>query len=115
MGYLRAAVGVGLIVAPRAIARSSSDPAPSGTAVLLMRTIGVRDLVLGAGTVAAANAGDGQAQGWLSATLASDALDVVVGLASKRLVGASGARTATLLPVPFVVGDLWVAGRLRAG
>ena len=42
----------------------------------------------------------------------SDALDVVVGTGSGRLLGARGAASAALIPVPFVAADLWV---LRSG
>ena len=48
-----------------------------------MRTIGIRDLVLGLGTVFAARSDVGGDVGrWNSAALASDALDTVVSLAS---------------------------------
>ena len=53
-----------------------------GAALLLMRTIGIRDLVLGLGTVSVARSNDQSgARRWLKATLASDVLDSVVSLA----------------------------------
>src|SRR5260370_5512111 len=91
IGYLRAAVGLGLIMAPRAVARLQADQSPTGTAVLLIRTIGIRDLVLGAGTVAAAQAaGDEGVRRWITFGLLSDALDVVAGAISRFAGGEVG-------------------------
>jgi hypothetical protein len=58
MGWLRAAVGIALIVAPGAPMRLTGRQEPAGADLLLMRTIGIRDLVLGLGTVAAARSDD---------------------------------------------------------
>src|SRR5258708_38152030 len=58
MGWLRSAVGVALVTAPRAPMRLAGQE-PTTADTLVMRTIGIRDLVLGLGTVAAARAGDG--------------------------------------------------------
>ncbi len=107
MGYLRAAVGVGLILAPKAVVRLQEGQPPTGTAVLLMRTIGIRDLVLGAGTAAAFDAGDQGVRRWLAMGLLSDILDAMTGAVSGSLVGRKGALTAALVPMPFVLGDLW--------
>ena len=59
MGWLRAAVGVALVIAPGAPMKLSGREPPTTTSRLLMRTIGIRDLVLGLGTVAAAMSDDG--------------------------------------------------------
>ena len=60
----------------------------SGTEALLMRTIGVRDLVLGSGAcVAWASGGEGELRRWASMGLLSDGADLVTGLRSKPLVG----------------------------
>lgn len=115
IGYLRAAVGLGLIMAPKAVARLQADQSPTGTAVLLIRTIGIRDLVLGAGTVAAAQAaGDEGVRRWITFGLLSDALDVVAGAISQSLVGRKAALTAAGVPVPFVLADLWALSHLRS-
>jgi hypothetical protein len=115
IGCLRGAVGIGLIMAPKAVARSQADQSPTGTSVLLMRTIGVRDLVLGAGTVAAARAGEDEVRRWIATGLLSDALDVLTGAVSGSLVGRKGALTAAVVPMPFVLADLLVLRRLRSG
>jgi hypothetical protein len=99
MGVLRAAVGVALLAAPKAI--GGNDDA---TSALLMRTIGVRDLVLGAG---AATASGSAAAHWGKAVLASDSIDVLVGTAAIPKVGIRGGLVAALLPIPFALADVW--------
>jgi len=103
MGAVRAAVGVALLAAPKAIGRSD-DP----SFALLMRTIGVRDLVLGVG---AATASGLAASHWGRAVLASDSIDVIVGTAAIPKVGVGGGLVAALLPVPFVLADVWALHR----
>ena len=107
MGWLRAGVGVALIVAPSAPMRLTGGGEPTGASVLLMRTIGIRDLVLGLGTVAAAASGlAGDADRWNAAALASDSLDTVFSLASFKAIGRRDALAAAALAATFVYGDL---------
>jgi hypothetical protein len=95
------------MVAPGAPMRLASAEPPSGTALLLMRTIGVRDLVLGLGTVTAAHAADASgARRWVKATLASDTLDTVLSLAAMRAIGKRDSLFAAGLAFAFVCGDL---------
>jgi hypothetical protein len=98
----RVAVGVAMIVAPSRIFSPGT-----GTETLLMRTIGVRDVVIGSGACAAWARGEaGELQRWATVGLASDSADFVTGLRSKPLVGARGAVIATLSPVPFVAAAI---------
>lgn len=107
MGWLRTSVGIALMVAPGAPMRLSGNESPSGAALLLMRTIGIRDLVLGLGTVSASRSGEqSDARPWVKATLASDALDTVVSLAAMRSIGRREALVAAALAFVFVCGDL---------
>ncbi len=105
MGWLRTAVGVGLIAAPAAPLKLAGQD-PDAATVLLMRTIGIRDLVLGLGTIASGCGADGDGTRWLAVTLASDALDVVVSLASMRGIGKRDAIAAAALGVIFAAGDV---------
>jgi hypothetical protein len=85
MGLLRTSVGIALMAAPGAPMRLAGTEPPTGAALLLMRTVGIRDLVLGFGTVSATRPNDqSDARRWISATLASDALDTIVSLAALR-------------------------------
>ena len=99
----RVGVGVAMVVAP---ARFNRDG--SGTEALLMRTIGIRDVVLGSGACAAwASGGDGEFRRWASMGLLSDGADLVTGLRSKPLVGSRSALIATLAPVPFLAAEIF--------
>jgi hypothetical protein len=115
MGWLRAAVGAALMAAPAVPLRAAGREAPTAASVLLMRTIGIRDLVLGLGAVAAARSNDvGDIRRWTMAALASDSLDTAMSLASARAIGKRDAAGAALLALAFVGGDL-VARRASAG
>lgn len=106
----RVGVGAAMIVAPSRIFSPGS-----GTETLLMRTIGIRDLVIGSGACAAwARGGEGEFRRWATLGLFSDGADFVTGLRSKSLVGSKSALIATLSPVPFVVaGILGLTRRLQ--
>jgi hypothetical protein len=114
MGWLRTAVGIALIAAPGVPMRLAGQREPTGTDLLLMRTIGIRDLVVGLGTVAAARSQEvGDARRWTAAALASDSLDVVASLASVRSIGKRDSLGAALLALVFVGGDLHARRSLR--
>jgi hypothetical protein len=107
MGWLRAAVGIALIAAPGVPLRLPGREEPGAASILLMRTIGIRDLALGLGTVAAGRSDSGSdIRRWMAATSASDALDVAASLASFRSIGKRDAIGAALLALAFVGGDL---------
>jgi hypothetical protein len=98
----RVAVGAVMIVAPSRIFTPGS-----GTETLLMRTIGIRDVVIGSGACAAwARGEEAELQRWATVGLASDTGDFVTGLRSTSLVGPKSALIATLSPVPFVVAGI---------
>lgn len=106
MGWLRTSVGIALMVAPGAPMRLAGTESPTAATLLLMRTIGIRDLVLGLGTVSATRSNDrSDARGWVKATLASDAIDTVVSLASLRSIGRRDSLFASALALGFVCGD----------
>jgi len=107
MGWLRAAVGVALLAAPEPVFRLSGREEPTPASILLLRTIGIRDLVLGLGGVRACRGGHRpDARRWLSAALASDGLDVLVGFASSGSVGQREAGGAAVAALTFVIGDV---------
>jgi hypothetical protein len=114
MGWLRAVVGVSMAVAPSRFLRLSGREAPTPVSILLMRTIGIRDLVLGAGTVAASRRGvEGDVRRWTSAGLASDSLDVVASLGAARAIGRAESAGAAGAALAFTMGDLLVLRSLR--
>jgi hypothetical protein len=94
----RVGVGAAMLLAPGRFFKPES-----GTATLLMQTIGIRDVVLGSGACAAwARGGDGEFRQWAAAGLISDSADLLLGLRSRPLVGTRSSLIATLAPVPFV-------------
>jgi hypothetical protein len=87
--------------------RLSGRQEPTGADLLLMRTIGIRDLVLGVGTVAAARSNDVRdIRRWTTTALASDSFDSVASLASFRSIGKRDSLSAAILALTFVCGDL---------
>ncbi len=108
MGLARTAVGLVLIVAPAAALGLSRREPPTGASILLMRTIGIRDVVIGLGTFSAGRAGtDADAQRWLRTGLKSDAMDAVTGLLSRRAIGPTETAVAVGAAAVFVGLDLW--------
>ncbi len=107
MGWLRVGVGVTIVVAPEALLRLSSREPSTGASRLLLRTIGIRDVALGVGTVRAARSGDrAAARTWISAGLLSDSLDTVTSLVSIPSIGTAEGFGAAAAALSFVGGDL---------
>jgi hypothetical protein len=114
MGWLRAGVGASLVVVPARFLRLSGRESPTAVSLLLMRTIGIRDLVLGAGTVAAVRRGnDGDVRRWTSVGLASDSLDVAASLVTARTIGPAESAGAAAAAFVFAVGDALALRSLR--
>jgi hypothetical protein len=115
MGWLRALVGVALIVFPGRVLRISGGETPNGTNVLLMRTIGIRDLVIGCGIVNAARRGpDDEIRRWTQAALSSDSIDVAASVVSAPAIGIPEAIGAAAAAAVFAAGDTWVLRTLAA-
>jgi hypothetical protein len=115
MGWLRAGIGVGMIVAPGVVLRISERERATPTSTLLLRTIGIRDLVLGLGVVAAARSDRADdLRRWTSMALASDSLDVTASVAAGRSIGMRDSSAAAGLAILAVFGDLAVLRGLPA-
>ncbi|GAF42997.1 MULTISPECIES: hypothetical protein [Rhodococcus] len=104
----RIGVGVLLIAAPTVVL--PREDAGNGTNAVLMRTVGVRDLVLGGGAVWTRGRRD-EFRRWAAAGLASDTGDLLVGICSARLIGRSGAIKAVAVVAPWVAAG--AAGLVR--
>lgn len=76
VGALTVAFGLGPLVAPRLFARVFQFPAPDAAVASMERSLGVRDVVMGAGMLAVAARG-GNYRPWLLARLATDAGDAL--------------------------------------
>jgi len=104
----RIGVGVAMVLVPGRFFKQAS-----GTETLLMRTVGIRDVVIGTGACAALAAGaGGEFRRWASMGLLSDSADVIAGLTSSRsLPDTRSALIAILSPLPFVAAGLYGAAR----
>ena len=103
----RVAVGALMLLAPRWFL-----PRGSGTETLLMRTIGVRDVVLGSAVCGAAITGtETELRRMAFFGLISDIADIVVGLRSRSDLDTRSALIATLAPVPFVAAGVFGLAR----
>jgi hypothetical protein len=108
IGWLRVAVGVALGAAPGRLVTGSTGEGPPGSMLLLARTVGIRDLVIGAGTISALRSGETRdLRRWAVVGLTSDVLDALAGIASVRLLGRRRAFVATGVTLPVIAAGLW--------
>jgi hypothetical protein len=113
IGWLRVAVGVALVAAPGTLLKGSIGEGPPGSMLMLARTVGIRDVVIGAGTISALRSGEtADIRRWIAVGLTSDMLDAVVGVTGRRLVGWRGALLATGVTLPVIAAGLWSLSHL---
>jgi hypothetical protein len=106
VSWIRIGVGLLLVVAPATFVRRFVPDEASGSLVLFTRTVGVRDLALGLGSLAALRSeSTDDVRRWVRAGSISDSLDLVAGLASSRLIGAPGVAIATATVLPVIALD----------
>ena len=115
VGWIRVGVGLLLAAAPGMFVRRFVDDEASGSLILFTRTVGVRDLALGLGTLAAERSGGTtDLERWVRAGLVSDSLDLVGGLAGRGLIGRRGTAIATATVLPVIACDLLGLRQLAA-
>jgi len=101
----RVLVGLMLFFVPTRVTRhwvGATEGERTGTKVMAMG-LGARDVVIGAGALAAVNAGNGAAKPWLLGSAAADLMDLTATL-----------RAAGDLPTGAVAGTVLVAGGAAA-
>jgi hypothetical protein len=110
---IRLAAGVALGGKPETFLRL--EPQVVGSSMpLLLRTVGIRDLAIGVGTLAATRSlSDADLRRWLAAGLASDVLDVAAGLAGARTTGWRSISSA-LIAAPMVAAGIYALAELDA-
>ena len=105
VALVRIGAGVALGGIPRPFLRLEQPIPPGSSMTLLMRTVGIRDLAIGLGTLRAVRAGGtDDLERWIGAGLVSDALDVAAGLAAARTTGTRGVLSAAVA-APMVILD----------
>jgi len=115
IGWLRVLVGLVLGAAPRVLLQASTGEPPSGSMLLLARTVGIRDVVIGGGTLSAARSGSSRdMRRWVAVGLTSDILDAVVGGASARVIGKRGAVIATGVTLPVIAAGFRALAQLES-
>jgi len=115
IAFGRAAFGLALTMKTEPMLRAMDRDTPAeGSLVMWARTVGIRDLVLGVGTLAATFAGISETKRWASVCLASDAIDTAAGTLSSPYIGRGGAAKAVGASLPFVAGGAWALLRLPA-
>jgi hypothetical protein len=93
---VRIVYGIGLIVAPARLAvRWLGPPAESGPTQVPLQALGMREIVLHTGALAALVRG-AALRPWLAGSIAGDMTDVIATVARRRMLPAGAAR-ATLL------------------
>jgi hypothetical protein len=108
IAFARAAFGAALALKTAEMLRLMvRNEEPGGSLFLFARVVGIRDLVLGAGTLAASFGDESDVRRWATTCLASDIADTVAGASASRYVGRGGAAAATVASLPFVAGGAW--------
>jgi hypothetical protein len=113
IAVVRLGAGVVLGGSPAAFLRWEPDISRGSSMMLRLRTVGIRDLALGVGTVSALRSGSSdELQRWVRAGMLSDVLDVGAGLSSTHTTGVRGLVSA-LVASPLVILDTWALMILR--
>lgn len=108
----RVAYGALCMSAPRA-AFGPAGKRAEGPMVWMGRGFGVRDVVLGAGALAALASGR-DATSWVAAGAVADGLDLANAVVHRDELDTAGLVGVALLAVPATVGGVWAARHLRS-
>ncbi len=109
----RVAYGLACMAAPRTALGPAGQRA-EGQLVWMARAFGVRDLVLGSGTLLALKRDREAALLWVEVSAVADALDVVNAAVFRKELDTAGRVGVIALAVPATLGGAWAARRLRA-
>lgn len=102
LAVARCLVGATLVVRP-GIAEATDQPQR-----MLAQTIGIRDVVLGFGTLRALSITGGHDTAWTQLALVSDCADTALAALSFGALGGARGLVALLAPVPFIAGGRYV-------
>lgn len=104
----RVAFGLSILVAPRLVMGAPGRRA-EGPLIWLARAFGVRDMVLGLGTLGALVRDDGSATTWVGLSAAADTWDAILAVAFREDLGPAFAGATLALAVPAAAGGWWAA------
>jgi hypothetical protein len=109
----RVLYGIGCMAVPRTLMGPAGARA-EGQMVWMARAFGVRDLVLGTGTLLALAEGGRSGVRWVELSAVADALDVANAVVFRSELDRTGRIGVLGLAVPATLGGLFAARRLRA-
>lgn len=111
-GYVRATIGVVLLVAPGILGPAwiGADARPKGVRALV-RALGIREVLIGAGAIIAANEGI-QLRRWVEFAMVADATDAVATLMAARHIPASRAALVVTTAAGSATVQAWALSQL---
>ena len=109
----RSAMGLGLLALAKPMLKLVQGGEPDGFAVLGLRIVGVRDLLIGLGTLEAARSDPAALARWTTVGMANDIADSVLGAASAPSLGKLKAALIASGSVPFVAAEVWGLRELK--
>ena len=102
----RVLYGIACMVAPKKMMGPDADGAP-GPLIFMVRTFGVRDVVLGAGTFKAVSEGTEAGRLWTQISAAADTIDVANAALFRKELNQRGVAATLSLAVPAALGGWW--------
>ena len=108
----RVAFGVACLLAPRAVLGPSGRTA-DGPMVYMARLFGVRDIVLGAGTLSALQGNGPNRVQWVRFSAMADTLDLVAAATFRNELDRAGRRGVFALALPAAVGGWWSGAQME--
>lgn len=109
----RVLYGATCMVAPR-LAMGPAGQRAEGQMVWMARAFGVRDVVLGTGTLRALATDRASALAWVELSAVADGLDVANAVVFHKELDRTGVAGVMALAVPATLGGAWAARKLRA-
>lgn len=109
----RVAYGLACMTVPRTVMGPAGKRA-EGQMAWMARAFGVRDVILGSGTLLALKHDRGAAIRWVELSAAADALDVANAAVFHKELDRTGIIGVLALAVPATLGGAWAARKLRA-
>jgi hypothetical protein len=110
----RAAIGVGLLVAPRlSLGMWIGRDAAAGAVSAPARALGIREVMLGTMALHVVDE-PGVGSGLLRTLAVCDAVDLLATVAARRSLSGPAIAVIAAMAVPAAAGQLWAAARLEA-
>ena len=112
---VRVAVGAVLVVAPEMAAGARDSKIASARTRLVVRTLGIRDVIFGVGGLLSARgaAPETGTRRWIQLWLVNEVADIGAALLAAPELGAPAVAAAAVAPLPLIAADVWALRHLR--